>query len=230
MNRPTVRCVAFDAVGTVMFADPPVTDAYARIAARYGSTQSPDEIRRRFAAAMSIFERDSHERDYRTSEQRERELWREVVDQVVDDVRDVDACFDELFEWFGRPDAWRQYDDVALVLQQLVGFQADVVLASNFDQRLHSVCAGLPDLRRIRCRVVSSEVGYRKPCVSFFDALAKAAGCEPCEILMVGDSADNDVAGAVAAGLQAVLIDRDLPPDLPHRISSLTQITELMTP
>jgi putative hydrolase of the HAD superfamily len=80
-------------------------------------------------------------------------------------------------------------------------------LASNYDRRLRSVAAGLPELRPLGHLVISSEVGWRKPAREFFDAVARAAGVPAGQVLFVGDDPVNDGEGARAAGLQALLID-----------------------
>ena len=47
-----------------------------------------------------------------------------------------------------------------------------------------------------------------KPHPEFFTRLAAAAGVEPDEIVYVGDSLDQDVVPAKAAGMRAVWVDR----------------------
>jgi FMN phosphatase YigB (HAD superfamily) len=59
-----------------------------------------------------------------------------------------------------------------------------------------------------RC-VISSDCGFRKPSRQFFFELLKHACVSPSEVLMIGDSVVNDFYGATAAGMQAVLLDRD---------------------
>jgi putative hydrolase of the HAD superfamily len=222
----SIRCVAFDAVGTVIYPTPSVSQVYANIAARHGSKLSAAEIRSRFESAMSVFDDDSAANDFQTSEQRETELWREVVGRVLTDVESADACFDELFDWFGRVEAWAVFPDVARTLAGLREQNLTLAIASNFDSRLHAVCNGLPELADIRIRVVSSEVGYRKPSAEYYNRLARACGCQPAEVLMVGDTPTNDVEGATAIGMPAVLIDRSRDTALPGRISSLKQILD----
>ena len=56
--------------------------------------------------------------------------------------------------------------------------------------------------------VISSEVGWRKPAPEFFAALCRSAGVPAECVLYVGDDPANDYAGAEAAGLRAVLLDR----------------------
>jgi putative hydrolase of the HAD superfamily len=85
------------------------------------------------------------------------------------------------------------------------GYQLGV--ASNYDQRLRRVVAGLPPLRLLSLLVISSEVGWRKPAAGFFDALIRGVDLPAGQILLVGDDWNNDYEGARAAGLQAVLFD-----------------------
>lgn len=46
--------------------------------------------------------------------------------------------------------------------------------------------------------------GARKPELEFFRAIERALGCQPSELVMVGDSFTNDMVGAVRAGWKAV--------------------------
>jgi HAD superfamily hydrolase (TIGR01509 family) len=54
----------------------------------------------------------------------------------------------------------------------------------------------------------SSEVGWRKPAPQIFAAALRALGTGPDRTVMVGDSEAADIAGAHAAGMRAVLINR----------------------
>ena len=47
-------------------------------------------------------------------------------------------------------------------------------------------------------------VGYRKPSPEFFSAILDETGAKPAEAVMVGDSLETDVAGAMVAGLQGI--------------------------
>jgi FMN phosphatase YigB (HAD superfamily) len=49
-------------------------------------------------------------------------------------------------------------------------------------------------------------VGWRKPAGQFFAAVCAAVGLPAGRVLHVGDDAANDYDGALAAGLQAVLL------------------------
>jgi FMN phosphatase YigB (HAD superfamily) len=57
--------------------------------------------------------------------------------------------------------------------------------------------------------VTSEEVNHLKPAPEIFYAALERLGCEASEAVMVGDSWDIDVSGALNAGLRAVWFNRD---------------------
>ena len=116
--------------------------------------------------------------------------------------------------------------DAAGLFDELAGRGLVLGLASNYDSRLRSVLAGRPELERLRgCVVISSEVGARKPGAAFFTRLADLAGCQPREIVLVGDDLGNDYRGAGAAGMRAVLFDpRGRYLHVQNRVASLGEL------
>jgi muconate cycloisomerase len=209
--------IAFDAVGTVIHADPPVATVYHAIGTEHGSRRSVEEIRQRFQTVFRNVEQSDwghSQSDWsradclKTSDIVEIGRWRGIVHAVFDDVDDCEGCFQELLAHFGRPDAWRCYPDVKETLAALSARGFRLALASNFDSQLNTVVDGLAELEPIDCRVISSIAGYRKPSLHFYRRLTKQAACPAERILMVGDDFENDVAGALAAGLRAVHLCR----------------------
>ena len=57
--------------------------------------------------------------------------------------------------------------------------------------------------------VTSAGAGSRKPDPKIFELALERCGCRPGQVLHVGDSAEEDAAGAEAAGIRCLLIDRD---------------------
>jgi putative hydrolase of the HAD superfamily len=207
-NVRDAGAVFFDAVGTLIFPEPAAATIYAEVGRRHGSQLSAADVTPRFVAAFRRHEQIDETLGWRTSEEREVERWRAIVTEVLDDVRDREACFRELFEHFRRPSAWRVADDAAVTLAKLAGQGCVLGLASNYDSRLRDVVAGLPALAPIRYLAISSEIGWRKPAPQFFAALAQLVGLPPHRLLLVGDDRLNDYDGAQAAGLAAILVDR----------------------
>jgi len=56
---------------------------------------------------------------------------------------------------------------------------------------------------------ISEEIGVSKPSVDAFEFVLKKLDAHPEEVLMVGDSLEDDIKGAEQAQIRAVLIDRD---------------------
>jgi putative hydrolase of the HAD superfamily len=207
MLTPEIRAVVFDAGGTLIFPNPSAAVTYARVGQRHGSRLAPEVIGPRFAAAFARQERLDAGLGHRTDEAREERRWRGIVAEVLDDLADIEPCFQELYRHYALPQAWRCPDDAGLVLRALAKRGLVLALASNYDHRLYPVVAGLSELQPLARVVLSAEVGWRKPAREFFAAVCEATDCDAREVLFVGDDPDNDYAGARAAGMQAVLYD-----------------------
>ncbi|MBL9122180.1 MAG: HAD-IA family hydrolase [Planctomycetaceae bacterium] len=228
-----MRAVLFDAVGTLIRPEPSVGVAYAAAAARQGINLPADEVQARFRKAFAAEEfADRHSGQGRTSHEREVQRWRCIVAAVFPGARDPEALFADLWDHFADAANWRLFADVPPVLARLRAEVDWVGVASNFDQRLHAICQHIPPLSQLAPVIVSAEVGWRKPCQQFFAAAAAALSVAPSEILLVGDDLENDYRAAVAAGWQAVWLDRQPgtqplrePPALADR--AITQLSEL---
>lgn len=232
MSLDRIRAVAFDAVGTVMYPSPSVAEAYGAVIRRHlGIEVSQDTVSK--TVQNALLQR-SATKDLRTSESTEHEFWANLVRQFCGAADGFDACFAELFAHFGNAKNWSCFDDVQAAVLQLQESGLLCAVASNFDLRLNSVCDGLPPVSSVDHRVISSTVGWRKPAPQFFAAIADCLQLAPDEILMVGDDLNNDVLGAVAAGMPAVWLCRtDVPPvTLPQnaiRVSDLSELTDLLS-
>lgn len=199
-----------DAVGTLIEPSPPVATMYAEAARRQGVAIDPDEVKRRFHRSFRVDEDDERLGPLGTDEANEHRRWRRIVAAVLPGLPDPDRAFDELWDHFGQPSAWRTFDDVGPALGALRRSGRRVAIASNFDGRLRGVVRGLPDLAAAEdALVISSEVGVRKPHPSFYRAARERLGLPADRVLSVGDDPENDVRGPERAGLRGLLLDRD---------------------
>ena len=81
--------------------------------------------------------------------------------------------------------------------------------------------------------VFSQDVRIEKPDRRIFEITAQRAGCELAEMLHVGDSLENDVAGARNAGAHSVWLNREgIPNDTEtqpdYEVASLTEIPTIL--
>lgn len=209
MLIPNIRAVLFDAVGTLIQPWPAVAAAYGQVGRMFGSRLSDEEIDVRFKQAWAMEEARDTELDQRTSEERERERWRKIVESVFHDVADLRGLFASLWEYFAAAEHWAMYPDVAPAWRRLRQAGLRLGIASNFDLRLHELCRRLPPLDAADPVVVSSLLGRRKPHAEFFAQAAARIELPPEQILFVGDSLEHDYRPALAAGMSAVLLKRD---------------------
>ncbi|MDQ3934731.1 MAG: HAD family hydrolase [Actinomycetota bacterium] len=119
------------------------------------------------------------------------------------------------------------FPDAAPALRDLRARGHALVVVSNWDSSLREVLgtAGLADL--VDDIVPSAEAGAPKPDPAPFRVALAAAGCDPGEAVHVGDSEENDVAGARAAGIRPVLLRRDGAGG-PGTIASLTELAAVL--
>lgn len=204
-----IEGIVLDAVGTLIEPAPSAAEVYRAAARRQGVELPGDEVRARFHRHFRNDEVDESLGPMRTDEALEARRWRRIVAAVLPEVPDGGRAFHELWEHFARPDAWRCFPDVAPAVRALLGGGVRVRIGSNFDARLRSVVAGLPELSGLSdALVISSEVGLRKPHPDFFRAACASMGLSPDSVLCVGDDAENDVLGPRRAGLRGALLDR----------------------
>jgi len=202
--------IILDAVGTVIDPVPSVARVYAAAALRQGLTVDLADVKARFGQYFRNDEVDDQLGPMVTDEATEFRRWRRIVSNVLPELPDPDQAFAELWDHFGRPDAWRCFPDVGPGLKALRDAGWPVRIASNFDGRLRDVAGGLADLGGFTdILVISSEVGFRKPHPNFYLAACTSLGLPPDRVICVGDDPENDVRGPERAGLRGALLDRD---------------------
>ncbi|MFM7152325.1 MAG: HAD-IA family hydrolase [Gemmataceae bacterium] len=225
---PGVRAVLFDAVGTIMFPNPPVEVVYASYGQRHGSRRTEAEVKERFARIFAAEEERDRETGHSSSESREWQRWSSIVRFVLDDLELPERCFQEIHTHFGRPESWRAAKDIARVLGEIQSRGLILGVASNFDHRLDQVVAGMPELASLDKVYISSVLGWKKPAPEFFDSICRDLNLAPREILFIGDDPRNDFEGATRFGMSALLLDpagrQDLPAD--QRLVSLADLLD----
>jgi len=226
----TISWVVFDAVGTVITPQPTVSAAYWSIGQRWGSQLDCETVRARFRVAFTASETACFPANRRgqTSEAEEWSRWQWIVSEALPDVQDPEACFQELWEHFARPQHWTIYPEVPAVIAELQRRGYRCAIASNFDARLHGLLETQPVLSTCLPRLVSSEVGYRKPATGFYREVLSRCDALPHQVLMVGDDLAADVTAPRELGLSALWLNR--PQADPPALSSLVGLLDLLPP
>lgn len=125
----------------------------------------------------------------------------------VADTLDEDALVDVLLESL----RFFAYPEVPDVLRALRARGLRLVVCSNWDLSLHEVLAATGLDALVDGVVVSAVEGVAKPDAGLFARALALAGdaADPAAAVHIGDSISADVAGALGAGLRAVLVTRE---------------------
>jgi putative hydrolase of the HAD superfamily len=205
-----VHAVFLDALGTLVELEPPWVSLRERVPSDVSDQRLEDALR----AEMAYYRDHAHEGRDEPSLADLRERCAAIVSEKLGIEIGVDELVDAI-----RFDA---YPDAIPALRELRDGGQRLVAVSNWDCSLPAVLerCGLGEL--LDGAVSSAVAGARKPDPAIFQPALELAGCGPDEAIHVGDTHDEDVEGARAAGIRPLLIDRGGNGD----ISSLTEIRE----
>ncbi len=107
------------------------------------------------------------------------------------------------------PSSLAVFPDVSNVLRVLRAARYRLAVVSNWQCGLRHFCTDLGFGETFDDVIVSAEVGYEKPNAEIFAEACRRVGVPSHRVLHVGDSLTDDVEGARAAGLHALLVRRD---------------------
>jgi putative hydrolase of the HAD superfamily len=205
------RAVFLDALGTLVELEPPWIPLRERVPAEVGDEQLKDAVR----AEMAYY------REHADEGRDEASLadLRKRCAALVSDKLGTEITVDELLEAI----RFEGYPDAIPALRSLRDRGQRLVAVSNWDCSLPKVLerCGLGGL--LDGAVSSAAAGARKPDPAIFAPALEIAGCGPEEALHVGDTLEEDAAGARAAGIRSLLIDRT---GVGGDISSLAEIDQ----
>jgi putative hydrolase of the HAD superfamily len=217
--------VLFDALGTLVELQPPAPRLRARLA-EAGFDVSAERAEAGIRAEIAYYLVHHLEGADRKSLEDLRDRCAEVLRQALEvDGLDHATARRALMGAL----EFRPYDDAIPALNELRAGGYGRLVVSNWDCALPDWLGppGLLDL--VDGVVTSAEVGAAKPDARVFRRALELAGVGPDHAVHVGDSPDNDVRGARAAGIRPVLVQRDgePPPGLEH-VRSLRELAPLL--
>ena len=207
--RARRRALLIDAMGTLVKLEPPAPHLRRELRERLGIEVSERQAGAALAAEIGFYRAHMGEgRDAPTLRALRlrcvRALARALPGSPVLDGSAVDAALDALLASL----RFVAYDDARGALLAVRARGVRVVAVSNWDVSVLEVLerTGLAPL--LDGAVCSAVVGAAKPAPQIFAQALSIAGVVAGDALHVGDSVTEDVAGARAAGIEPVLIDR----------------------
>ncbi len=196
-----VHAVTFDVGGTLIEPWPTVGHVYAEVAARHGVWPvDVDELNRRFDAAWRA------KGEFAYTQKAWCTLVRETFGELAPKL--PAKFFDDVYQRFAEPDAWRLCMDVMPALDSLATRGVRLGIISNWDERLEPLLHKLRLASFFEITVVSCDIGFTKPSPVIFEHALRKLGLPGDHVLHVGDGEREDAKGAREAGFQALLLDR----------------------
>ena len=213
-----LRAVLFDVDFTLCRPGPELSaERYGRIAARHGITLDTaryDEARE--AAALNLKRHPELLHDDT--------IWHRFTEEIflgMGGPQEIASeCATEIEQGWEVSENFELYEDALPVLEEL----------RRADLRLGLVSNGIRDLREfvahhrldVDAIVGSRAHGFVKPHPTIFQAALEQLGVAAADTVMVGDSLEEDVEGARALGMRAILVDREKRhPDIEERLTDL---------
>ena len=221
----SLRAVLFDVDFTLARPGPDLQpEGYVRIGRRHGLVL--DTTRYEVARDAALVDLKRHpDLDH------DEEIWVAFTERVVLGMGGTAPashdCAVELTSGWQRHENFELYEDTIPVLDELrrAGLKIGLVSNSARDVRDFARHHAL----EIDAGISSFHHGKTKPHGSIFRAVLELLEVEPNEAAMVGDTVEDDIEGAVALGMQAVLVDRlGLRPDYEPRIDTLYALPALL--
>jgi putative hydrolase of the HAD superfamily len=210
----SLRAVLFDVDFTLCRPGPELSaERYARIAARHGITLDASRYDdARDAAVLNLKRHPELVHD--------ESIWHRFTEEIFIGMGGPETiaseCATEIEEGWGVSENFELFEDVLPVLEELRRAELRIALVSN----------GIRDLTEFvahhRLDVDARSHGRVKPHPTIFQAALVELGVAPEDAVMVGDSLEEDIEGARALGMRAILIDREeRHPDVAERLLDL---------
>jgi HAD superfamily hydrolase (TIGR01662 family) len=179
-------------------------EGYRRTGARHGLSLAPERYDDARLSALRDLQR-------HPELVHDEELWVQFTEDIVrgmgGDPEGSRACAVEIVREWERHENFFLYEDALPALEALRGHGLRIGLVSNGQRDLDEFARhhGLD----VDVCVASASHGRVKPHRSIFEAALAALEATPGTAAMVGDSYADDIEGARALGMRAILLDRD---------------------
>jgi HAD superfamily hydrolase (TIGR01662 family) len=204
-HGPPLQAVLFDVDFTLVQPGPLLgSDGYRSAGERFGLALDPARYAEARAAAVEDIEHHP-ELDH------DEEIWVRFTEDIIrgmgGDGPEVRAVAKAITDGWLDSENFELYEDAIPTLELLRARGLKVGLVSNTSRDLDAFIRhfGLD----VDAWISSGSHGKVKPSPTIFQAALDLLEVAPEEAVMVGDSPDDDVAGAVALGMRAFLLDRE---------------------
>jgi putative hydrolase of the HAD superfamily len=210
------RALLLDAMGTLLELKPPAPRLRAELRERFDLEVTEADAQRAIAAEIAYYRAHLDEgRDPAALAGLRSRCAEALRGGLPDDDRVAAIDNGALTEALLASVRFEPFADVRPALEASRAAGRRIVVVSNWDVSLDEALDRLGLAPLLDGVVTSAAVGASKPSPQIFERALALAGVAATEATHVGDSIEEDIAGARAAGIEAVLIKRDGTPGPP---------------
>ncbi len=226
MEEHALKAVLFDVDFTLARPGPELMpEGYVTCGRQYGLELDFTRYENARAAALVDLKRHP-ELDH------DEEIWIAFTERIVQGMGgEAPAAHDvavELTSRWQRHENFELYDDVRPVIEQLRSDGVKIGLVSNSARDIQEFARH--HALAVDAGISSFHHGKTKPHASIFRAVLDLLEVEPPDAVMVGDTVADDIDGAHAAGMHAILVDRlGAYPDYEPRLEDLRGLPGLLS-
>jgi HAD superfamily hydrolase (TIGR01662 family) len=200
----TVRAVLFDVDFTLAKPGPELgPEGYVRAGLRHGLTLEPSRFADARDAALVHLERHP-ELDH------DDVIWFAFTERIVREMGGEQpasyACAVDITRAWELHENFELYEDTPAVLDELRCAGLKIGLLTNSSRDVHAFARH--HRLDVDAAIGSLQHGKTKPHASIFLAVLGLLEVEPADAVMVGDTVEDDIEGALALGMRAILVDR----------------------
>jgi putative hydrolase of the HAD superfamily len=210
----TAPFIFFDVGETLLHAPPSWHAVVAEVCAQRGRPVPAELIAAAEPAVWRAVRAGLHDLPQRWTLSREasQRFWLWVYDRVLAEAGlsagERAGLAEACLERFLHHDTWHLFPDALPVIKQLHAQGYRMGIISNWEDWLETVLIKREIASYFDPVVISGAVGYEKPDREIFELALERAGVAPTDAIHIGDNPEADVAGARAAGIIPVLLDR----------------------
>jgi putative hydrolase of the HAD superfamily len=201
----SLRAVLFDVDFTLVMPGLDLgPEGYRRLGERHGLTLDPARYGEAREAAIDSLER-------HPELLHDDEIWVAFTERIVrgmgGDAEGARECAEEMTSAWERHENFDLYEDTLPVLEELRAYGLRLGLVSNTGRDLDAFVRH--HQLDVDAALGSRAHGRTKPHETIFRAMLETLAVEPADAVMVGDSLEDDIEGAQALGMGAILLDRE---------------------
>jgi len=211
---PVVHAILYDAGRTLLRPRPEASDIWDFLSKQLGldvaSTRALPDVGHFFYARLGQDGMGAYDSDTRA-----RSFWSAYYIQALEEAgidlprEELIAAAAAVYDWYQQPEQWDLYPDVPQALHRAHEARLVQGVVSDWGTDLIPLLHAHEVTPYLDFVVASASVGAAKPHPDIFKYALARADLDPGDVVYVGDSYVSDVLGARAAGIRAVLLDRE---------------------